>query len=140
MSEGYWEHYSHPADMGIRGFGAGKEEAFAQAALALTAVIAELSRVQPKKEIEIRCEEQDDEALFVSWLNALIYQMATRNMLFSKFDVAIKDHQLLARVWGDTLNIEKHRPVVEVKAATYADLKVAQNADGSWLAQCIIDV
>jgi tRNA nucleotidyltransferase (CCA-adding enzyme) len=140
MSEGYWEHYSHPADMGIRGFGAGKEEAFAQAALALTAVIAELSRVQPKEEIEIRCEEQDDEALFVSWLNALIYQMATRNMLFSKFDVAIKDHQLLARVWGDTLNIEKHRPVVEVKAATYADLKVAQNADGSWLAQCIIDV
>jgi tRNA nucleotidyltransferase (CCA-adding enzyme) len=140
MSEGYWEHYSHPADMGIRGFGAGKEEAFAQAALALTAVIAELSRVQPKKEIEIRCEEQDDEALFVSWLNALIYQMATRNLLFSKFDVSIKDHQLLAKVWGDTLNVEKHRPVVEVKAATYADLKVAQNADGSWLAQCIIDV
>lgn len=140
MSEGYWEHYSHPADMGIRGFGAGKEEAFAQAALALTAVIAELSRVQPKKEIEICCEEQDDEALFVSWLNALIYQMATRNMLFSKFDVSIKNHQLLAKVWGDTLNVEKHRPVVEVKAATYADLKVAQNADGSWLAQCIIDV
>lgn len=140
MSEGYWEHYSHPADMGIRGFGAGKEEAFAQAALALTAVIAELSRVQPKEEIEIRCEEQDDEALFVSWLNALIYQMATRNMLFSKFDVSIRDHQLSARVWGDTLNVEKHRPVVEVKAATYADLKVAQNADGSWLAQCIVDV
>ena len=140
MSEGYWEHYSHPADMGIRGFGVSKEEAFAQAALALTAVIAELSRVRPKREVEIRCEEQDDEALFVSWLNALIYQMVTRNMLFSKFEVDIKGHQLWARAWGDTLNIEKHRPVVEVKAATYADLKVVQNKDGHWLAQCIVDV
>jgi len=32
----YWEHYAHEADMGIRGVGATKEEAFEQAAIALT--------------------------------------------------------------------------------------------------------
>ena len=35
MDSAYWELYSHPADMGIRGVGPTREEAFAQAALAL---------------------------------------------------------------------------------------------------------
>ena len=42
-----WEHFSHQADMGIRGHGASKEEAFEQAALALTAVITDLDKVEP---------------------------------------------------------------------------------------------
>ncbi|MHC4621544.1 MAG: archease, partial [Planctomycetota bacterium] len=35
-----WQHYPHQADIGIRGFGATKEQAFEQAAVGLTAVIA----------------------------------------------------------------------------------------------------
>ena len=53
MSEGYWEHYSHPADMGVRGFGPTREEAFAQAALAMTAVVVDLENIQPQKVVEI---------------------------------------------------------------------------------------
>jgi len=135
-----WEHYSHPADVGIRGFGPTKEQSFAQAALALTAIITDLQTVEPKKTVEITCQEQDDELLFVSWLNALIYEMATRGMLFSKFEVSIKNTQLQAKAWGEKIDIKKHSPAVEVKAATYADLKVQQNKNGNWLVQCIVDV
>jgi SHS2 domain-containing protein len=140
MSTAFWEHYSHPADVGIRGFGPTKEEAFGQAALAMTAVIADLRKVQPKEMVEITCCEQDDELLFVSWLNALLYEMAIRKMLFSKFEVGIKDGQLQAKAWGEKINLERHNPVVEVKAATFADLKVQQEKDGNWVAQCIVDV
>jgi tRNA nucleotidyltransferase (CCA-adding enzyme) len=140
MSKTCWEHYSHPADMGIRGFGSTKEQAFAQAALALTAVIADLETVQPKEAVEISCQEQDDELLFVGWLNALIYEIATRKMLFSRFEVGIKDGQLRAKAWGEKIDLKRHSPAVEVKAATYADLKVKQNKDRSWLVQCIVDV
>jgi len=140
MSNAYWEHYSHPADMGIRGIGPTKEQAFGQAALALTAVITDLQTVEPKEVVKISCEEQDDELLFVCWLNALIYEMATRRMLFSKFEVSIANNQLGARAWGEKIDLKKHNPTVEVKAATYADLKVQQNKNGSWLVQCIVDV
>ena len=150
MSKTYWQHYSHPADMGIRGVGQTKEQAFAQAALALTAVITDLNRVEPKEVIEIGCEEQDDELLFVSWLNALIFEMATRSMLFSKFEVKIKDSVLSANVYGEKIDLKRHNPAVEVKAATYTDLKVrqfgteltveGQNKDDGWMAQCIVDV
>jgi SHS2 domain-containing protein len=139
MSKTGWEHYSHPADIGIRGFGATKEQAFVQAALALTAVIADLQTVVPKEAVEIACQEPDDELLFVSWLNALIYEMATRRMLFSKFEVCVNNGQLQAKVWGEKIDLNKHNPAVEVKAATYADLKVQHNKNG-WLVQCIVDV
>jgi SHS2 domain-containing protein len=140
MSKTFWEHYSHPADMGIRGFGPTKEEAFSQAALALTAVITDLQTIQPKETVEITCRQQDDELLFVSFLNALIYEMATQRMLFCKFNISIKNHQLGAKAWGEKIDLKRHNPAVEVKAATYADLKVQQDKDGNWLAQCIVDV
>jgi SHS2 domain-containing protein len=140
MSKKYWEHYSHPADVGIRGFGPTKEDAFIQGALALTAVITDLRTIKPKKLVEIICCEHDDELLFAGWLNALLYEMARRHMLFSKFEVSIKNQQLRAKAWGEKIDLKRHNPAVEVKAATYADLKVQQDEDGNWLAQCIVDV
>ncbi len=140
MSKRYWEHYSHPADMGIRGVGPTKEEAFSQAAMAMTAVVTDLQTVEPKEQIEIRCEEQDDELLFVKWLSAILYEMATRHMLFSKFEVKIEDNQLYAKAWGESIDVKKHSPAVEVKAATYTDLNVEQDKDGNWQVQCIVDV
>jgi len=140
MSRAHWQHYSHPADMGIRGFGASMEEAFEQAAMALTAIITDLKKVKPRQKVEIICQEQDNELLFVGWLNALLYEMATRHMLFSRFELKIDDGHLSAKAWGQELDVEKHKPVVEVKAATYADLKVEQDKKGNWLAQCVVDV
>jgi len=135
-----WENYSHPADMGIRGYGATKEIAFSNAAVALTAVITEPKKVQPKEMVEIECEESDLELLFACWINALIYEMSTRRMLFARFEVELKDNKLRARAWGEQIDVSRHRPVVEVKAATFSDLKVRQGENGQWIGQCIVDV
>ena len=114
-------------------------QAFEQAALALTAVITDVSTV-PQEMISLSCDAPDAELLLVDWLNALIYEMATRNMLFSRFEVQLEDYRLTAQAWGEALEVARHRPAVEVKGATYTALKVAQQADGSWLAQCVVDV
>jgi len=135
-----WENYSHPADVGIRGYGATKEIAFSNAAVALTAVITEPANIQPKEMVEIECEESDLELLFVCWINALIYEMSTRRMLFARFEVELKDDKLRARAWGEQIDVSRHRPVVEVKAATFSDLKVSQRENGQWVGQCIVDV
>src|SRR6266704_2638113 len=58
-----WEHFPHGADVGVRGIGATREEAFAQAALALTAVLTDPARVVSKDAIDIRCEAPDGEPL-----------------------------------------------------------------------------
>ncbi|MEJ2141362.1 MAG: archease [Gammaproteobacteria bacterium] len=135
-----WQHFHHVADIGIRGFGETPEQAFVQAAIAMTAVITEPQSVAVNACIDLEGEAMDLEYLFVDWLNALVYEMATRNMLFSQFDVSIADGHLKARVCGETVNREKHQPAVEVKGATLTELQVREQKDGGWLAQCIVDV
>ncbi len=135
-----WEHFEHDADVGVRGRGATREQAFVQAALALVSAITDLALIAATVAIDVRCEAPDDELLLVDWLNALVYEMATRRMLFSRFEVAIRDGRLDARAWGEPLDAGRHRPAVEVKGATYTALRVAREDDGRWLAQCVVDV
>jgi tRNA nucleotidyltransferase (CCA-adding enzyme) len=89
--------------------------------------------------VSIGCEAPDDELLFAEWLNNLIYEMATRKMLFSRFAVEIDDTRLVARAWGEHINVERHHPAVEIKGATYTALRVARKGAG-WIAQTVVDV
>lgn len=134
-----WEHYEHGADVGVRGFGATKAEAFEQAALALTAVITDPAAVRPLERVELRCEAPDDELLLAEWLNTLVYEMATRRMLFSRFTVRLEGARLAAEVRGERVDAVRHHPAVEVKGATYTTLRVAPEGEG-WLAQTVVDV
>lgn len=135
-----WEHFPHEADVGIRGFGPTKQAAFEQAAVALTAVITNPEDIEPEQKVEITCDAPDDELLLADWLNRLLYEMTIHKMLFSRFEVRIEQGRLNAIAWGQKTDVSKHRPAVEVKAATYAALNVRQNEDGNWVAQCIVDV
>ena len=136
----YWEHFPHRADMGVRGVGPTLAAAFEQTALAMTAVVTDPASVAPAMAVDIDCEAPDDELLLVDWLNALILEMAARHMLFSRFEVGLDGRHLHATAWGESVDIEKHQPAVEVKGATYTELKVEKSESGRWLAQCVVDV
>jgi SHS2 domain-containing protein len=135
-----WEHFAHGADIGVRGIGRTPAEAFEQAALALTAVITDPATVAANTPVDIACEAPDLELLLVDWLNALVYEMQVRKMLFGRFEVSIDGTRLAARAWGEPVDIARHRPAVEVKGATYTQLAVRRLDDGRWLAQCVVDV
>ena len=135
-----WEHFPHPADVGIRGWGATKTAAFAQCALALTALIADPAVIVPRDAVTIACAADDDETLLVNWLSAIICEMSVRQMLFSKYAVAISGHRLRATAWGEPVDVARHQPAVEVKGATYHALRVCRHDEGGWLAQCVVDV
>jgi SHS2 domain-containing protein len=137
---GEWEHFAHGADIGVRGVGATRAEAFEQAALALTAVLTDPAGVAARTSVCVHCAAPDDELLLADWLNALIYEMATRRLLFGRFAVTLADHTLTGQAWGEPVDVPRHRPAVEVKGATYTALAVACRADGLWVAQCVVDV
>jgi tRNA nucleotidyltransferase (CCA-adding enzyme) len=136
----HWEHFHHQADIGVRGHGQSLASAFEQAALALTAVITDPAELADRIPISIECEAPDSELLLTDWLNALVYQMATRRMLFSRFSVLIEDNRLQATAWGEPVDRSRHQPGVEVKGATYTALKVYRDDRGDWTAECVVDV
>ena len=135
-----WEHFAHAADMGIRGTGATPAAAFEQAAMALTGLVTDPGIVETRQCIDLTCEAPDTELLFADWINALIYEMSVRKMLFSRFAVTIDGTKLKAQAWGELVDRDRHQPVVEPKGATYTELRVAEQAPGQWIAQCVVDV
>jgi len=134
-----WEHFAHAADIGVRGFGATPAQAFEQAALALTAAVAEIDSIEPREVVAIECEAPDRELLFTEWLNNVIYEMSVRAMLFRQFNVTIDGERLRAQAWGERVEPSRHHPGVEVKGATYTALRVAYE-NGEWVAQTVVDV
>jgi len=134
-----WEHYPHEADMGVRGYGATPAQAFEQAAVAMTAVMLDPGTINPVKGVSITCQAPDDEMLLVDWLNALVFEMATRKMVFCRFEISLQNHCLSAQAWGEPLDPDRHAPAVEIKGATFTDLGV-RPVNGGWLAQCVVDV
>ncbi|MGB9602970.1 MAG: archease, partial [Limisphaerales bacterium] len=78
--------------------------------------------------------------LLVEWLNAVLCEMDIRKILFGKFEVKIEGDNLFSKCWGECIDVQKHQPAVEVKAATYCQLKVERRSDGIWTAQCVVDV
>jgi SHS2 domain-containing protein len=136
----YWEHFDHQADIGVRGVGDSLSAAFEEAAMALTAVITDPAGVTPSQAVTVSCENSSRELLFVEWLSAIIYEMSARRMLFSRFEVNIEGGLLRASLWGENADPAKHRPAVEVKAATYLNLIVRKDPQGRWVAQCVVDV
>jgi len=117
-----------------------KNKVFEEVSLALMNVITDVERVQPQQSVEVSCEGDRLEVLLVEWLNALIFEMATTKMLFSRFDVTIDGGKLRAQAWGEPIDFLRHELIVEVKGATYTELKVEQEPDGRWIAQCVVDV
>jgi tRNA nucleotidyltransferase (CCA-adding enzyme) len=138
--EARWEHFEHEADMGVRGYGPTRAAAFEQAALAMTAVVTDPAGVRAAEAIAIQCAAPDDELLLADWLNALIYEMSTRKMVLGRFEVTLSDRRLDATAWGESVDLARHQPAVEIKGATYTALAVRPTPDGGWLAQCVVDV
>lgn len=134
-----WAHFSHDADIGVRGVGPTMADAFREAALALTAVVTSVDRVRPIVPVAIACRATTDDLLLVEWLNALIYEMSVRSMLFGAFDVEIADGRLDATAWGEQVDVARHEPAVEIKGATMTALEVVP-VPGGWRAQCVVDV
>jgi SHS2 domain-containing protein len=135
-----WEHFPHEADMGVRGVGDDENEAFAEAAKALCALTTELSEVSERERVEIERRAPDVEQLLVEWLDALIFEMATRHMVFARFEVQIEDGTLHGVAWGERRDERRHTAGVEVKGATFTELRVTKDASGRAIAQCVVDV
>jgi SHS2 domain-containing protein len=134
------EHFRHGSDIGIRGIGPTCASAFEQAALALTAVITPPQGIQLRQQITVDCTAPDLELLLVEWLDRLVVAMATRRLVFGSFAVTIRGIALHAEAFGEPVDPVRHAPAVEVKGATFTELRVAEVRSGEWLAQCVVDV
>jgi len=141
--EAKFEYFDHEADIGIIGYGKTLEEAFEQGAKAMFNIMADINTIEHKKKVKISVRALDVETLFVEWLNSLLAQKDIENLLFSEFNVKIEKKEnmfvLEGEAIGEKINYEKHCVDVEVKAATYSQLKI-EKINSFYKVQCVVDV
>lgn len=123
-----FEWVEHPSDIGFRAYGHDLAEAFENAALALFEVMVDTSKVEPREEVKVELEAEDEEALLYDWLEKLLYFHDTQNLVMSKFRVEISGtnggFKLIARAWGEPFDPAKHPERTAVKAMTYHMMEI----------------
>ena len=126
---GKFEFLEHTADVYIAAHGKTMEEAFENAALALFEVMTDTDKVSPDVEDHVVVEAEDEYALLYSWLEALLVNFETKNMLYSRFAIADIEEtdegfKIKAAAWGEKFSAEKHMQKVGVKAVTYHRMEI----------------
>lgn len=135
-----YRYFDHDADVGIVGVGRSFPEAFAEAARAMFAVMAELKTVRARQAVTIRCQAASREELLVAWLNALLAESGARGLCFCECRVTSwSDTQLRGEARGEPWDATRHYLKAEVKAATYCMVEVVQQGD-AYRCQCVIDI
>jgi len=119
-----YEEIDHTADVGIRAYGRTVDELFANAAEGMFSFIADLSRVKPVGEVEVRLEADDLPTLLLRWLSELLYVHETQRLLFSSFEVNVVGMSLEGRVRGEAIDKKRHELKLAIKAVTRHGLTV----------------
>jgi SHS2 domain-containing protein len=135
-----FEIIDHTADIGIIAYGADIKELFANAAVGLFNLMADLKDLKENIRHEVEMSAEDIEVLLVEWLNELIYISDVEHVLFNRFEInALSGTELKATCFGERLKPGQQRLKREIKAATYHMLHI-DKADGSYKVQIIFDI
>jgi len=133
-----FEFFDHTADIGVRVFGATREELFVNAAAALWEAIGVRKKEEGRRK-KFRIEAGSVEDLLHDWLSELLFEFSAHGVVYDEVEISnLKSRIIEATVSGGPADLSEAR--VEVKAVTYHQLRVEQRADGSWMATVIFDV
>lgn len=128
----------HTADIKYQASGRTIQEAFKNAALALTQVISH-DKIKQKKELTVKVKGNDFENLLYNFLEELVFLFDTKHFILSKVKSLTinKKKELEATLLGDKAsNYELHSAV---KAVTYHDMLVQRKKE-EWMVQVVLDI
>lgn len=131
---GKFEFLEHTADVYVAAHGKTMEEAFENAALAMFEVMTDTDTVSADVEDNFEVEAEDEFALLYNWLEALLVNFETNDILYSKFKISCLDEttkgfRIKASACGERFRAKKHAQKVAVKAVTYHRMEILEELD-----------
>ena len=135
-----YEQFPHTADIGVRVFGEDLKKLFENAAFAMFDIVADLEGLKTTVTQDFQLTAPNHEELLVTWLDELLYNFYTRQLIFSQFEIEeLTENSLKAKVFGRTVGANRNRLKTEIKAATYSDLAI-KKTDTGYQVEIIFDV
>ena len=133
----------HTADAKFQAFGKNLEEAFENAAYAMTDIITDHKKIKAKIKNAIKIKSENQESLLYDFLERFLILLDTKNFLLRKIsDMKIikkgKSLILSAKVTGDN-NLKIYPTKTTIKAVTYQEMFIKQRKK-KVVIQVVVDI
>jgi len=131
-----YEIVDHTADVRLKVNGATLKELFENAAKGMFAIIRDEGIVKDAKSserriIEIKKEADDFETLLVDWLGEVLYTINKENIFCTNFKILeLNNNGVRGEVYGKKIDPAKNKFQTEIKAVTFHELKIEEQAKG----------
>jgi len=105
-------------------------EAFLVTANAVINITLDQDKVEEKLEKEFSASGKDLRYLLFSWLEELTFVLITEGFAIKRIEFEILEkegYKILAKAFGEPLDLKKHNFKVEIKAPTFYEMKIEQN-------------
>ena len=119
-----YETLDHTADILVKCKGATTEECFESAAYALFDQMVDIRTIEKRKEFSFEIEADCIEDRLYSFLSELLYIMDSEYVVMSEFNVTFVENKVRCEAFGESLDLNKHKPRTEIKAITYHMMNV----------------
>ena len=132
--------FEHTADMGLEARADTQAQLYEALAEGLAALIASRETIRTDRTFERDVSAEDPEVLAVDFLSELLTLTHTEHVVIA--DVAVRCEtptSLHATIRTEPIDPDRHTLGMEIKAVTYHQLEVRQDADG-WHARVLFDV
>lgn len=134
-----YEFLEHTADAKFRAYGKTLDEAFQNAAYAMTDVITDHTKIKPEIKKTISVESENKEALLYDFLEQFLVLLDSENFILNKIEkLEIKDNKLTAEVAGDN-HPENYKIKTHIKAVTYQEMFIKEEKE-QFIIQVIVDI
>lgn len=131
----------HTSEIGFEATGATLGDAFANAGKAVFEIMTDVDRLSTDTDTSFTVESENLEALLFDFVDELIYLSQADGLLLGLFDVTIDETVDGYRLecTGTGQEIQADMRLQEIKAPTYSDIVVEEQADG-WRLRMFVDV
>ena len=105
-------------------------EAFLVTANAVINITIDQDKVEEKEKIEFSASGKDLRYLLFSWLEEITFVLITEGFAIKRIEFEIQKKEgyaILAKAYGEPLDLKKHNFKVEIKAPTFYEMKIEQN-------------
>ncbi len=127
------------ADIAFEAYGKNLNEVFENSAYAFFDMTCNPKTIKQKIKKIIKLKDKDKKNLLYNFLSELIFLKDSKQLIFNKVKVVIKNNNLQATLFGDKIDYEKQELRNDIKAITYHMFNLEKTRKG-YKSRVVVDI
>ena len=127
------------ADIAFEAYGKTLNEVFENSAHAFFDMTCNPKTIKSKIRKVITLQNKDEKKLLYSFLSELVFLKDSKQLIFNKVKIVIKNNKLKATLYGDKIDYEKQELRNDIKAITFHMFNLEKNKN-NYKSRVVVDI